>query len=158
MSDHSEIGSRSPIPTVVESQAITFEAEQYRSSIMSTDQISKIIRRHGLKISLTIVVQAPHPDERSCYAPGGSDRLQMSAWSQEHLRAGVFLSLKPYFKIFTNFVKIAPFQLQSNSYRMLAGLKSMYHMQCLEEPSPQEIFYLLNLKKTPPLAHGGDDF
>ena len=74
------------------------------------------------------------------------------------MRVGALLPLKCYFKMFTNFVRIAPFQLQTNAYRMLAGLKSMYHMQGWKEPLPHEILYLLNLKKTPPRAHGGDGF
>lgn len=74
------------------------------------------------------------------------------------MRAGALLPLKLYFKLFTNYVGIAPFQLQTNSYRMLAGLKSMYHMQGWGTPSPEEILYLLNIKKTPPRAHGGDSF
>ena len=61
MSDHKETGSK-PSSPVVESKVGAFEAKQYQSSITSTNQISDILRRNGLKISPLIVVRAPNPD------------------------------------------------------------------------------------------------
>lgn len=39
-------------------------------------------------------------------------------------------------------------------YRILSALKSLYHIQSWGEPSPEEICYLLSLKKNPLGAHG----
>lgn len=94
MSEHSETGSQSPIPAVAKSRAITFEAKLYKSTITNTNQISAILRKHSLEISPTLMVRAPRPDERSYYAPRGSDRLQLAAWSQEHKKACALLPLK----------------------------------------------------------------
>ena len=111
MSEHSETGSQSPTPVVAESRVVTFEAQLYKSFITNIDQISAILRKHGLKMSPNLEVRVPNPDERSCHAPGGSDKLHLSAWSQEHMWAGALLPFKLYFKLFTNFIGIAPFQL-----------------------------------------------
>lgn len=78
MSQHSETGSRSP-SLMVESKPIVYEALQYHSTVKNIDQISAILCKHGLKISLGLVVRVPRPDERSCYAPEGTDKLQLSA-------------------------------------------------------------------------------
>lgn len=72
--------------------------------------------------------------------------------------AGALLPLKPYFKLFTIYVGIAPFQLQTNSYRMLAVLKSMYQFQGWGVPTPEEILYMLILKKNPPRSHNREHF
>ena len=53
---------------------------------------------------------------------------------------------------------MAPFQLQTNPYRIISALKSMYQLQGWGEPSPEEICYLLTVKKNPPGAHGGEGF
>ena len=55
-------------------------------------------------------------------------------------------------------MQIAPFQLQSNGYRMLMALKSLYYLQHWGEPSSSEINYLLALKKTPLRTEGGVGF
>ena len=65
------------------------------------------------------------------------------------MRAGALLPLRSYFVDYLNHVRIAPFQLHTNGYRVLAALKSMYHLQGWEGPSPQEICYLLALKRSP---------
>lgn len=111
-----------------------------------------------LRISPDIPVGAPLPDERSCHAPEGSSKIQYSAWSQEHLRTGALLLMRPYFRKYLNYVELAPFQLHMNAYRILAALKSLYHLREWGEPSPEEIFYLLSLKKNPPGSHGGEGF
>ena len=147
----------SPLP-IVKSKALPFEALQYTSTITKIDQISSILGKHGLKISTDLSVRVPRPDERSCHAPKGSDKLQLAAWSQEHLKTGALLPLRPYFRNFLNYVKIAPFKLQTNAYRISSALKSMYHLQEWGEPSPKEICYLLSLKKNSPGAHGGEGF
>lgn len=157
MSQHSATDSRSPSPVVV-SKALPYEALQYTSSITSIDQISTILGKHGLMISTDLVVRVPQPDERSCHAPRGSNKLQLASWSQETLRTGALLPLKPYFKIILTHVKIAPFQLQTNAYRILAALKSLYKLQGWGESTLEDIFYLFTLKKNPPGAHGGDGF
>ena len=105
-----------------------------------------------MKISSEIPVKVPTPSERSCYPPKGNKKLRYSAWSQEHLRAGALLPLKPYFVNYLDYVQIAPFQLQTTGYRILSALKSLYHIQNWGEPSPVEISYLLSLKRTPPRA------
>ena len=65
------------------------------------------------------------------------------------MQAEALLPLRPYFQDYLNFVRIAPFQLHTNGYRVLAALKSMYHLQGWEGPSPAEICYLLALKRSP---------
>ena len=89
--------------------------------------MSTILGKHGLKIHTDLEVRVSRPDERSCHAPKGSDKLQLAAWSQEHLRVGALLPLRSYFRNFVNYVKIAPFQLQTNACRILVVLKSLYH-------------------------------
>ena len=79
MSQHSETGSRSSSPIVADSRPLRFEALQYKSTITNIDQISAILRNHGLRISLALVVRVPTPDKRSCHAPKGSDKHQFSA-------------------------------------------------------------------------------
>ena len=63
---------------------------------------------------------------------------------------GALLPLKPYFKNYLNYMQIAPFQLNTNGYRILSALKSLYHIKEWGKPTPVEISYLLDLKKTPP--------
>lgn len=74
------------------------------------------------------------------------------------MRTGALLPLKPYFRAYINSVGIAPFQLQTNLYRILAGLKSLYKLREWGEPTLEEISYLFNLKKNPPGKHGGEGF
>ena len=127
MSQHSEMGSRSPSP-VVRSKAFPYEALQYLITITNIDQISAIFRKHGLKISPDLVVRVPTSDERSCHASRQSNKLQLSVWSKEHMRTSALHPFKPYFRNFVNYVKIAPFQLQTNAYRIQSALKSLYHL------------------------------
>lgn len=148
MSQQSQTGSQSPPPVVVV-QEKPYGALSYQSSINNNNQISAILKKHGLKICSKIPIRTPNPDERSCCTPLGSKKLQYTAWSQEHMQARALLPLRPYFMDFLDYVRISPFQLQTNAYRVLATLKSMYHLQGWEGPSPQEICYLLALKRSP---------
>ena len=149
MSDGSRAGSVSP-PPVLEAGDAPFGAVHFQSTVTNNHQISAIFKNHGLKIGAKIPVRAPTPSERSCDAPQGNDLLQYAAWSQEHLRTGALLPLKPYFKNYLNYMQIAPFQLNTNGYRILSALKSLYHIKEWGEPTPVEISYLLALKNTPP--------
>ena len=99
MSQESQTGSMSA-PTIVRAKVLPYEALQYTSTITKIDQISAILKKHGLKIYADLALRVPHSDERSCHAPKGSDKLQLAAWSQEHLRTGVLLPLRPYFRNF----------------------------------------------------------
>ena len=65
------------------------------------------------------------------------------------MKAGAVLPLKSFFKDFTDFVGLAPFQLNTNSYRVLSALRSLYHELKWEGPSPKEILYLFCLKSNP---------
>ena len=58
---------------------LRFEALQYKSTINNIDQISTILRKQSLRISPDLVIRVPTPDERSCHAPEGSNKLQFSA-------------------------------------------------------------------------------
>ena len=122
MSQESQTRSLSPVP-VVRAQPLPFEALPDRSTITHIGQISAILGMHGLEISSEIPVPALLSNERSCHAPNGSDKLRYAAWSQEHLKAGALLPLRPYFRNYLNYIKIAPFQLQTNGYRILSALK-----------------------------------
>ena len=157
MSQGSHTGSVSPVLTVG-SEAAPFGALLYQSTITNINQISAILRKHGLKISPEIPVREPTSSERSCGAPRGTNRLRYATWGQEHLRTGALLPLRPYFKNYLNHMQIAPFQLQPNGYRILTALKSLYHLQHWGEPSPAEINYMLALKRTPPRTEGGAGF
>lgn len=157
MSQEKCTSSRPPRPAK-KATVKPYESLLYQSTISTTDQVSFILNNHGLRISPELSVRAPLPHERSFHAPVGSSSLQYSAWSQEHLRAGALLPLKPYFRKILNHVELAPFQLQTNAYRILTGLKSLYHLREWGEPSPEEIGYLLSLKKNPPGSHGGEEF
>ena len=127
MSQGSQTGSLSPSPAVT-GQPLPYGAFKYPSTVTKIDHISAIFKKHGLRMSSDIPVQAPHPNERSCYAPHGSSKLQVAAWSQEHLRTSVLLPLRPYFRNYLNYVQISLFQLQTNGYRILSALKSVYHI------------------------------
>ena len=74
------------------------------------------------------------------------------------MRAGALLPLKSYFKDFLDFFALVPFQLKTNSYRVLSALRSLYHELKWEGPSPREIMYLFCLKSNPSQARGGDGF
>lgn len=149
MSQGNQTGTTSLAP-IVEAESAPFGAMKFQSTITNINQISAIIKKHGLKVGADITVRAPALDERSCNAPRGTTLLQYSAWSQEHLRMGALLPLKSYFKDYLNYVGIAPFQLNTNGYRLLSALKSLYHIMEWGEPTPVEISYLLALKNTPP--------
>ena len=136
-----------------------FEAEFYQSSVTTSDQITDILAIHGLSSLDTLKCRAPTRHERSCFAPGGRDSsVKYAAWSQEHLKAGALLPLKSFFRDFTDFVGLAPFQLNTNSYRVLSALRSLFHELGWIGPSPQEILYLFCLKSNPSRARGGDGF
>ena len=136
-----------------------FEAEFYQSSVISADQIADILALHGLSSLRSLNCRAPSSRERSCFAPGGrDDSVKYAAWSQEHMRAGALLPLKSFFRDFTDHVGLAPFQLNTNSYRVLSALRSLYHEMGWIGPSPQEILYLFCLKSNPSRARGGDGF
>ena len=149
MSQDNQTSANSPAHTI-EAEDAAFGAMKFQSSITDISQISAILKKHGLKVGADIVVRVPAPHERSCNAPRGTAQLQYSAWSQEHLRTGALLPLRPYFKNYLDYVGIAPFQLNTNDYRLLSALKSLYHVMEWGEPTPVEISYLLALKKTPP--------
>lgn len=157
MYQESQTGSLPPFPAVT-AENFPFDALQYKSIITHINQISSIHGKHGLEVSPDILVRATFPHERSCHAPKGSDKLRYAAWSQEHLRAGAFLPFRRYFANYLNYVKIVPFQLQTNGYRILSALKSLYHTQCWGKPSPEQICYLRSLKNNSPRAHGGEGF
>ena len=148
MSQESQIGSLYP-PPVIRAQPLPFDALQYQSTITHIGQISTILSKHGLEISPDLPVQVSRPEERSCHASQGFDKLLYTASSQEHLKTVALLPLRSYFRNHLNHVKITPFHFQTNAYRILSALKSLYHWQSLGEPSPEEIFYLLSLKKKP---------
>ena len=74
------------------------------------------------------------------------------------MKAGALLPLKSFFKDFTDFVGLAPFQLNTNSYRVPSALKSIYNELKWEGPTPEEILYLFCLKSNPSRARGGDGF
>ena len=117
MSQESNTGSVSPAP-LVEAKGVPFGALLYQSTITNLNQISAILKKHGLKVSSDIPVREPPSFEHSCHAPRGTGKLQYAAWSQEHLRTGVILPLRPYFKDYLNHMQIAPFQFQPNGYRI----------------------------------------
>ena len=136
-----------------------FEADHYWSSVTTTSQITEILAFHGLNLSGSLKCRPPAEHERSCFALGGRDAsVKYAAWSQEHMRAGALLPLKSFFKDFTDFIGLAPFQLNTNSYRVLSALRSLYHEMGWKGPSPQEILYLFCLKSNPSRARGGDGF
>ena len=128
MSQESQAGSVSPPPAVV-AESAAFGALLFQSTITDNTQISAILRKCGIKISLEIAVRVPTPSERCCDPPKGHKKLRYSAWSEEHLRAGALLPLRDYFKNYLNYVNITPFQLQTNGYRILSALRSLYHIQ-----------------------------
>ena len=72
------------------------------------------------------------------------------------MKAGALLPLKSFFKDFTDFVGLAPFQLNTNSYRVLFALNSIYNELKWEGPTPEEILYLFCLKSNPSRARGRD--
>lgn len=149
ISQESQAGSVSPAP-IVEAENAPFGAILFQSTITDNSHISAILRKCGINISPNIPVKVPTPSERSCYPPNESKKLRYSAWSQEHLRAGALLPLRPYFMNYLNYVQIAPFQLQPNGYKILSALRSLYHIKGWGVPSPIEMSYLLAPKKTPP--------
>ena len=128
MSQESEAGSVSPAP-IVEAECAPFGAILFQSTITNNNQISAILKKYGLKVGTDIAVRAPVSYERSCHAARGTDMLQYSAWSQEHLRTGALLPQQPYFRDYLNYVGIAPFQLNTNGYMLLSALKSLYHIK-----------------------------
>lgn len=140
MSQESHAKFVSPAP-IVETEGVPFGALLYQSTITDITQISTLLRKHGLKITPDLRVRVPALYECSCNAPRGTEKLQYAAWSQEHLRTGALLPLWPYFGDHLNYVQIAPFQLQTNGYRVLNALISLYHIQNLGEASPEEISY-----------------
>ena len=79
----------------------------------------------------------------------------LEAWSASHLEAGAALPLHPYYTDFLTFIGIAPFQLISNGYRVLAGLFVLYKMQGWSTPSPAEILYLYNFRQVPKIGRSG---
>lgn len=135
MSQQSQTGSQSPLP-VVEAKSVPFKALLYKSTITDITQISTLLKRHGLKISADIPVRVPALSECSCHPLKGNKKLKYAARSQEHLKTGALLPLKSYFRDYLNFIQISPFQLQTNGYRFLSALKSLYHIQHWGEPSP----------------------
>lgn len=149
MSKESQIGTVSPAP-IIEAECAPFGPSKFQSTITNNNQISAILKKHGLKICVDISVRAPAPFEHSWTAPRGTEKLQYATWSQEHLRTGALLPLRPYFQNYLNYVQIAPFQLNMNDYRLLSALKSLYNIKEWGKPTPVEISYLLALKKTPP--------
>ena len=74
------------------------------------------------------------------------------------MKAGAVLPLKSFLKDFTDFVGLAPFQLNTNSYRVLSALRSLNHELKWAGPSPEEFLYLFCLKSNPSRARGEDDF
>ena len=90
-----------------------FEVEHYWSSVTTTSQITDILAFHGLSLSGSLKCRPPANHERSCFAPGGRDaKVKYAAWSQEHMRAGALLPLKSFFKYFTDFVGLAPVNVE----------------------------------------------
>ena len=60
--------------------------------------------------------------------------------------------------IFLSYVGLAPFQLSSNSYRVLAAIKSFYTFMGQKSRFVQVSLYLLNLKSNPDRVSKGDGF
>ena len=55
-------------------------------------------------------------------------------------------------------MKLAPFQLPLNSYRLLAGLRYLFLKQEWEIPTPADILYFFCLKASPEQRGRGDGF
>lgn len=157
MSQGSQTGSLSPLPAIT-AQPLPYRALLYQSTVTNITQISTLLKKHGLKISSDLTLRVPASFERSCHPPRGTEKLQYSAWSQEHLKTGALLPQRPYFKNYLNYMQIAPFQLQTNSYRILCAMRSLYHIQHWVEPTHEEISYLLALKRTPLRTEGDEGF
>ena len=100
-----------------------FEAEKIVSKITDQTKINKIFLSHNIALGRTSVIARPPAEgERSC----ASLDEAFAAWSGKHFKAGAFLPLDQYFADFLNYVKLAPFQLPPNSYRLLAGLRYLF--------------------------------
>ena len=78
--------------------------------------------------------------------------LEVLASRIDKVRSGNF------FADFLNFVKLAPFQLPPNSYRLLAGLKYLFLKHEWEVPTPVDILYFFCLKASPDQKGRGDEF
>uniref|UniRef100_A0A803PSX7 Uncharacterized protein n=1 Tax=Cannabis sativa TaxID=3483 RepID=A0A803PSX7_CANSA len=89
--------------------------------------------------------RAPTPTERNCFPPHES----IFAWGPSLLMAGGALPLASYYWDVLGALGLAPFQLSSNSYPILAGLKSLYHMLELGDSTPAEVLYMYQSKVSP---------
>ena len=149
-----EIASKSPLPHfghVVEKEIVIdpnafFEVETIVSKITTQGRVNKIMLSHNIEVgSSALIARPPFEGERSC-TPLQDD---FAGWSDKHLRVGTFLPLDQYFADFLNYVKLAPFQLPPNSYRLLAGLRYLFLKQMWEVPTPADILYFFCLEASP---------
>ena len=132
-----------------------FEAERIVSKITDQGKVNKIFLSHNIEIGRgTLIARPPLEGERSC-APLDEE---YAAWSDEHFKAGAFLPLDQYFADFLNYVKLAPFQLPPNSYRLLSGFRYLFLKQEWEVPTLADILYFFCLKASPVQWGRGDVF
>lgn len=103
MSQESQTGSLFAAPVVV-AESMPFGALLYQSTITDITEISAVLKKHVLKISSNLSFRVLVSHERSYHAPRGTNKLQYSACSQEHLKTGALFPLKSYFTNYLNYV------------------------------------------------------
>ena len=137
--------------TVVEKEVLVdpnvfFEVKHIISKITTQVKVNKILLSHNIKMGASGLLARPAFEEEQSCVPFQDDYV---AWSDEHLKAGAFLPLDQYFVDFLNYVKLAPFQLPPNSYRLLVGLKYLFLRHEWEVPTPADILHFFCLKASP---------
>uniref|UniRef100_A0A803Q2N9 Uncharacterized protein n=1 Tax=Cannabis sativa TaxID=3483 RepID=A0A803Q2N9_CANSA len=135
---------------------VTFEAKLIESKVRSIGSyVGEVLRSCGIKYGKGWRVRSVAPGEFSCFPPERvireegcitSESSGIGAWSLEYIRDGVVLPLKDYYKVFCNYLEIAPLQLILNSYRIMASLKVLYQILQWECPTPLEILYFYSVK------------
>uniref|UniRef100_A0A803PR94 Uncharacterized protein n=1 Tax=Cannabis sativa TaxID=3483 RepID=A0A803PR94_CANSA len=141
--------------------SVIFEAELIESKVRAIgDYVGGVLKTCGIKQGRGCHIRFVAPGEFICFPPervireesgeaSNSASSRIGAWSLEHIKVGAILPLREYYKEFCNYLGIAPFQLIPSSYRILAGLKVLYHILGWECPTPLEIVYFYSVKDVP---------
>uniref|UniRef100_A0A803PTB8 Uncharacterized protein n=1 Tax=Cannabis sativa TaxID=3483 RepID=A0A803PTB8_CANSA len=122
-----------------------WEADELYLTLTYAYHLEKIVTVVGIKPSSSRVYHHLSRDEET----PNRNYNGFGAWSETHLMSGAMLPLQDYFIDFLVFVRLLPYQLIPQAYRLLSGLFIFYAARGWAAPNPDEILYFYELLFVP---------
>ena len=106
--------------------------------VLTEEKLDQIASSHGISRSS---MRLPGPNDTAGTPPEG-----YMAWSRYHCMCGTIPPLNQWIGTFTNYLRIAPMQLQPNSYAILNSMYVIFMERYKRRPTFREIRFFYNIK------------